>query len=183
MPPNGWFLLFVKPAEESLCLLLCTKRRKIEIMPDPNPDETYAKEIDDKQQFMRHEVDKTLRDKLQTGRELLTIDSGTSFSDEFIGTRALMRVFEEFDVVDAYYTATAEAEEASEPDGSWEASLRAPHRPKALFVIKYVFINSVNRAINEPEAALANGLLVAASEGTTAEDIDALGTALEEVLA
>lgn len=33
------------------------------------------------------------------------------------------------------------------------------------------------------EAALANGLLVAASECTTAEDIDALGTALEEVLA
>jgi len=33
------------------------------------------------------------------------------------------------------------------------------------------------------ETALANGLLVAASECTTAEDIDALGTALEEVLA
>lgn len=33
------------------------------------------------------------------------------------------------------------------------------------------------------DAALANGLLVAASECTTAEDIEALGTALEEVLA
>ena len=103
----------------------------------PDPTEIYAEQISAKQQHMRDEINKTLRDRLQHGRELLTITSGTAFSDEYIGTRALMTVFEEFGVVDDYYVATAEAEEAAESNGSWEASLRAPRQPKALFVIKY----------------------------------------------